>query len=293
MSPVRLYFEISLIHLVAPPLELPQKRSTLTMLGSPIVLSSPIHVPSSANRGMTSPAVSDFKGWFSNLFNWRTSSANGGILYSPDDLLITRATVTRILEGLGVVVSKGQSELRLEGGEILIGRIDNPSSDPVSGLPIKNIRFRIEFRPNAETSETQSVFPVVDEDVPYLAPSLRHNISVLNSPITPVNVAGAAVGPLSSRPARTSFLLGGRSVSHGTPLPSPALVSASAKGDVSFPPGCLCAVALVYEKGSMSTFKLLWRRLKEEYGEFGGGYPCLSPAIPNTPYVESHRGLVV
>ena len=241
---------------------------------------------------MTSPGVSDFKGWFSNLFNWRTSNGNGGILYSPDDLLVTRATVTRILEGMGVVVSKGQGDHRLESGGVLVGRIDNPITDPVSGLPMKNIRFRIEFRPNSETSETQFVTPAVDEDVPYLGASPRHNISALNSPVTPVNVAGAAAVPLSSRP-RTSFLLGGRSLSHGTPLPSPAFVSASTRGDASFPSGCLCAVALVYEKGSMSTFKLLWRRLKDVYCDVVSGYPCLSPAIPNTPYVESHRGIMV
>lgn len=205
---------------------------------------------------------------------------------------MTRATVTKLLEGMGVVVSEVRGDHRLGSGRVLIGRVDSPTTDPVSGLSMKNIRFRIELRPNSETSETQYAIAAVDEDVPYLGTAFRHNISALNSPVTPVNVAGAAAGPLSSRP-RTSFLLGGRSMSHGAPLPSPALVSAPTKGDSNFPPGCLCAVALVYEKGSMSTFKLLWRRLKDVYGDVVNGYPCLSPAIPNTPYVESHRGMVV
>ena len=234
---------------------------------------------------MASPAVSDFKGWFSNLFSWKNPNGNGGILYSPDDLPATRVAVTRILEGMGVVVSKAQGDYRLECGDILVGRIDNPGIDHVSGLPIKNIRFRIEFRPNLELLEMRRVAAAGELDVPYLESPLRHNSSALNSPVT------SAAGPLSARPM--SFLLGGRSVSHGTPLPSPALVSASMKGEPSFPPGCLCAVALVYEKGSMSTFKLLWRRLKEEYGEIEGGYPCLSPAIPNTPYVEGQRPMIV
>ena len=242
---------------------------------------------------MASPVVSDFKGWFSNLFSWKNSNGSGGILYSPDDLVATRLTVTRILEGMNVVVSKGQGDYRPEYGETLVGRIDNPGTDHVSGLPIKNIRFRIEFRPNSEPSEIRCVAATGEMDVPYLASSLRHNASTLSSPVTPANATGVATGPLSARPIRTSFLLGGRSVSHGTPLPSPALVSTSAKGEPSFPPGCLCAVALVYEKGSMSTFKLLWRRLREEYGELGGGYPCLSPAIPNTPYVEGQRAIIV
>lgn len=188
--------------------------------------------------------------------------------------------MTKILEGMGVIVSKG-SDHRPDGGEVLIGRIDNPSIDPLSGLPIKMIRFRIEFRPNLETSEKP--FLPIGENVPSVAPSVPHN--VLNSPVTPANVTG----PLSSR-HRTSFLLGGRYSSHGTPLPSPALVSTPAKENSNFPPGCLCAVALAYEKGSMSTFKLLWRRLKEEYGEIGTGYSCLSPTIPNTPYFENQRG---
>ena len=69
-------------------------------------------------------ASRDFKGWFSSLFGWRNSIGNEGILYSPDNLPATHVAVTRILEGMGVVVSKAQGDDRLEYGEILVGRTD-------------------------------------------------------------------------------------------------------------------------------------------------------------------------
>ena len=80
-----------------------------------------------------------------------------------------------------------------------------------------------------------------------------------------------------------SFLLGGRYVSRGTPLPSPALVSASMKVEPSFRPGCLCAVTL--ENVDVQAFV----EEAEEYGKLGGGYPCR----PNTPFVEAQRPMVV
>ena len=71
-------------------------------------------------------ASRDFKGWFSSLFGWRNSIGNEGILYSPDDLPATHVAVTRIFEGMGVVVFKAQGDDRVEYGEILVGRTDNP-----------------------------------------------------------------------------------------------------------------------------------------------------------------------
>jgi hypothetical protein len=39
----------------------------------------------------------------------------------------------------------------------------------------------------------------------------------------------------------------------------------------------------------MSTFRAVWRRLKDEYGDASTAYPCFSPAIPNTPLAEHQR----
>ncbi|KAJ3509555.1 hypothetical protein NLJ89_g5160 [Agrocybe chaxingu] len=260
------------------------------MLGSPIALSTPLHPPpSSANRVMASPVVGEFKGWFSNLFGWKNSSANGGILYSSDDIHRTHLHVARILEGLGIVLANHPSEAHPTSeqtqSEVLFCRVDQPTVDPASGISLKNVRFRVEFRAgySASPDPQPSAHPVggSGEDPSYLltAPPQTPNYAM-----TPTSAGPGVTG--SSRP-RGSMLLG-RSVSHGTPLPSP--MPTMAKWD--FPPGCLCAVALVHEKGSMSTFRAVWRRLKDEYGDSSTAYPCFSPAIPGTPYTESQRMVV-
>ena len=72
-----------------------QKRSTLSsMLGSPIPMSPPPSI-------LGSPAVGEFKGWFSNLFHWRIQSY---LLYSADDVVTSRNEVRQLLQALGVSV---------------------------------------------------------------------------------------------------------------------------------------------------------------------------------------------
>jgi len=171
--------------------------------------------------------------------------------------------------------------------------------DATTGVPLKNVRFRVEFKTGPGPVEPQPVMQSIMEENAYFVASLKQvssNISAANSPVTPVNPINN--GLAASRP-RTSFLLGGRSSSHGTPLPSPALLSSGfSKGvEPNFPPGCLCAMALIYEKGSITTFKHVWKKVKEEYGDLGNGaYQSLSPAVPNTPYtpyIEMHKGTTV
>ena len=58
---------------------------------------------------------------------------------------------------------------------------------------------------------------------------------------------------------------------------------------LDFPPGSQCAIVLVHEKGSMSTFRTIWRVLREEFaggvGKGAGAAGPLSPRIgPQTPY---------
>ncbi|KAF5310536.1 hypothetical protein D9619_007841 [Psilocybe cf. subviscida] len=281
-----------------PPLELPamhpSRRATFAMLGSPISLSSPVHhQPSSANRILASPVVGEFKGWFSNLFNWKHSHAHGGVLYSADDVHRTRTDVTRLLEGLGVHVSITDGSMHSAGDssgilETLSCRIDQNVVDQVTGTSLKVARFRIEFRagpgpsPPALNEPPSALLSPGTDDSQYF-----HGTSQLAVAATPTT---ASFNPQSSIPAprpRSSMLLG-RAVSHGSAgPPTPSVPSVLSKWD--FPPGCLCAVALVHEKGSMSTFRAVWRRLKEVYGDASTAYPCFSPAIPNTPYAESQR----
>ena len=172
----------------------------------------------------------------------------------------------------------------------MICRVDNPSVDATTGFPLKSVRFRVEFRTGPGPVEQQPTMQAIVEENTYFVASPKQvsNISAANSPVTPAYPVPTN-GLAASRP-RTSFLLGGRSSSHGTPLPSPALLSGFSKGEPNFPPGCSCAMALIYEKGSITTFKHVWKRVKEEYTDLGnGGYPCLSPAVPNTPYLEVHK----
>ena len=243
------------------------------MLGSPIALSSPVHPPPSG-RLLTSPVVGEFKGWFSNLFNWKNSNGQGGILYSVDNIHRTRSNVAGLLENLGITTSNSTAaEPSLaEQIEILICRLDQPCVDPATGISLKNVRFRVEFRASSGLSDPQSL----------MSPSGEEGSYILATPVVPNSSQLATPNLGSSSRPRASILLG-RTSSASSSFPSSA---GSAKWD--FPPGCLCAIALVHEKGSMSTFRAVWRKLKDEYSA-STAYPCFSPAIPNTPYTENHR----
>ncbi|KAF8882512.1 hypothetical protein CPB84DRAFT_1817135 [Gymnopilus junonius] len=275
-----------------PPLELPslngKRVTTLGMLGSPITLSSPFHPPppSSANRILASPVVGEFKGWFSNLFNWKHSNGHGGVLYSSDEIHHTRSNVARILDGLGITLATssggmGYSDL----AEILFCRLEQPRTDPATGISLKNVRFRVEFRaqpPAGSLNDPQTILsPTIEENSQYLvsSPNSSHHFSQLVTP---------TLGNASR--SRASILLGrGSSHASGTPLssPIPGPMPLQAKWDL--PPGCACVIVLVHEKGSMSTFRAVWRRLKDEYGSTTATYPCFSPAMPPTPYTENYR----
>ncbi|KAF8814699.1 Pkinase-domain-containing protein [Phlegmacium glaucopus] len=266
-----------------PPLELPllnPKRSAFAILGSPIALSSPVHQSAtSSSRILTSPVVGEFKGWFSNLFNWKPSSSQGGVLYSVDDLQQTRLNIARLLEGIGINLGHSAADhLQPELSNVLLCRIDQPTTDPVNGITLKSVRFRVEFKAGPRPPDSQIPMTHNRDDNAYFLAAPAGNPNQL--------ATGNGNAGNSSRP-RASVLLG-RSV----PLVSPVALP---KWD--FPPGCLCAIALIYEKGSMSTFRAVWRQLKAEYGDASTAYPCSSPAILNTPgpFSESHpqRGVPV
>ena len=236
------------------------------MLGSPITLSSPVqHSATSSSKILTSPVVGEFKGWFSNLFNWKSQSTRGGVLYSVDSLQQTKLDIARLLEGIGINLGLNAADnLQPELFDVLLCRIDQPTTDPVNGITLKSVRFRVEFKAAPGPSDSQLPATHNRDDNPYFLAAAG-------------NLSSANTGN-SSRP-RASVL--GRSA----PLVSPVT---PAKWD--FPPGCLCAIAFVYEKGSMSTFRAVWRLLKKEYGDASTGYSCFSPAILNTPgpFSDSH-----
>ena len=257
------------------------------MLGSPIALSSPVHnSATSSSRILTSPVVGEFKGWFSNLFNWKHSNTQGGVLYSVDDLQQTKLNIARLLEGIGINLGhSAANNLQPELSDVLLCRIDQPTTDSsVNGITLKSVRFRVEFKAGPGPSDPQLPATHNRDDNPYFlaAPAPAGNPNQ--------TATGSGNAGNSSRP-RASVLLG-RSAPLTTPLVGPV---ALAKWDL--PPGYLCAIALVYEKGSMSTFKAIWRQLKAEYGDASTVYPCFSPAILNTPgpFSDSHNqnGVIV
>ncbi|RXW21251.1 hypothetical protein EST38_g4615 [Candolleomyces aberdarensis] len=97
---------------MAPPLELMSpNHQRRNFLGSPIPqLTSPIiqNTPTSS-RIMASPVVGEFRGWFSNLFNWKPgggSVAQPSVFYSMEDGPRTRDLAFALFQSMGFVISR-------------------------------------------------------------------------------------------------------------------------------------------------------------------------------------------
>lgn len=81
---------------------------------------------------------SEFKGWFSNLFNWRAQSY---VLYSLKDLSYTRDEMARLLLQCGVIITAIEPPL----AGVLKCRLED-IHDEVTGVVLqKQVRFRVEF----------------------------------------------------------------------------------------------------------------------------------------------------
>ncbi|KAF9446682.1 Pkinase-domain-containing protein [Macrolepiota fuliginosa MF-IS2] len=247
-----------------PPLDLGQRNSSLNVLGSPINLSSPAQstpVSGGSGRLITSPVVGEFKGWFTNLFNWKSSGQ--GMFYTVHGIPRTRMDIGRILESFGINVDgTGPTVADIEQSDMLRCRLDLVTTDSLTGTTWKPTRFRVEFSAGqlySPLSPKENVFP---------------NNSVSATPAT------------APRARVTSFM--GKATISSTPLPSPGPLAS-----VHLPPGYTCAVIMVYEKGSMTTFKAVWRRLKELFGDSPTAQSCFSPAMPTTPFADNHQRLAL
>ncbi|KAL4263632.1 Protein kinase domain-containing protein [Pleurotus pulmonarius] len=250
-----------------------QKKMVDSCLESPIILSAPLQNSSEeihlndrrtskdarANRmsahghptrlmTVTSPVVGEFKGWFSNLFNWKTGhphgrsldyfgNANGGAeaLFSSLDVVPTRVELERYLEDeLGVYVdgmsnkaggisSQGparvQSSADPDSWRVLRCKVEEGSARS-KALGLKPVRFRVEF------SSLRGNRPLSDE----------HRSSLLSPDL------------LGTPKARMSSQSGSDFLSEST--------SASTH---------LTVMVLVQEKGSGSSFSAIWRLLRERY----------------------------
>ncbi|KAJ7754441.1 hypothetical protein B0H16DRAFT_1316504 [Mycena metata] len=239
------------------------KRSTISLLASPIILSSATnHHTADANANpatsrITSPVVGEFKGWFSNLFSWKGNhpSPGTGVIYSPDGLEKTRREVGLLFERLGIVVEgsgfsfaegMGSAEDDFTAGMALRCKVEEASAEG-GQMVLKPVKFRVEF----------SAAPA--------ARVLTLN-ALLAAPLDP---------PLKNRAS--------------------VLMNRTTSGGSAFPPGCQAAIVLVHEKGSASTFKGVWKKLKEAYAVGAGGYvyPTMSPAMGTTPFMEQPQRFAI
>ncbi|GJE85232.1 serine/threonine-protein kinase [Phanerochaete sordida] len=179
-----------------------QKRGTFTsMLGSPVPMSPP---PSTL---LGSPAVGEFKGWFSNLFHWKAQSY---LLYSTDDVVTSRNEVRQLLQSLGISVLED-----FQWG-ILKCRADDVYEH--GSLVQKATRFRVEV----------------------------HNAA------TYVHGAGPATPRLAHHPVAHNAM-------------SPQMSAPRSRTQLERPHGYDTVIALALEKGSVTTFKAVYQRVKADW----------------------------
>ncbi|KAG9313507.1 hypothetical protein JVU11DRAFT_5833 [Chiua virens] len=208
-----------------PPLDL--HGTTLNVkrpaVGSPTQMTSP---------SILSSPVGEFKGWFSNLFNWRVHTY---VLCSTNILAATRTETIRILEQMGVTVALEDPEGMQShghpgaGGAMAMLRCKtNEVVDGATGAVVqKHVRFRVEF----SVGSTQAGG--------FVAPTMT------GSNMLGTQMAG---GPMSPTAVSSSLM-----------SPRHAL------GKQALAAGYTCAIMLVQEKGSLSTFRAVCRWLREEW----------------------------
>lgn len=232
--------------------------------------------PSAYYSRMSSPAVGEVKGWFSNLFNWKAHHSNGqgGILYSADDVFRTRIDVGRQLEALGVNVDgNGYGAENTNHPNYLAAlkcKVDDLNPDAITNMHLKPVKFRVEFA--CPTHSPRAIF----------SPTLNmHHLTSPNPNIPLIDTPNPSINPKSV----TNIF----ATRHGVPNLSP-----NPSSGIAFPPGSASAIILVHEKGSASTFRIVWRRLKDVYGSIeSAAYPVLSPTMASSPMVEQPQRFAI
>ena len=133
-------------------------------------------------------------------------------------------------------------------------RVDEPSGELAN---LKAVRFRIWLSPVASTTNSPQQL-----DSPLMTPTFL------------------AAPPLTR--GRASTLMA--KSPYTSPLPSPTF-------HLPAPSGYSTAIALVQDKGSATTFRAIWRKLREVYVDAGtsSGGECFSPPIVSTPTVDTSR----
>lgn len=182
------------------------KRATFSTIGSPTPMSPPSLL-------LGSPAVGEFKGWFSNLFHWKVQSF---LLYSVDDVTATRNEIIRLFDTLGIVILEDHQ------WGVLKCRVED-AYDGNSQVQ-KHMRFRVEI------SSTSSY-------IQQCTPRLPQN------PMSP------PMNPVASIRSRSHF-----ERIHGFET----------------------VAALILEKGSLTTFKNVYQRVKSDWSLDGAQSPIIT-----------------
>lgn len=95
-----------------------------------------------------STAGSEFKGWFTNLFNWKGQSY---ALYSYEDIATTREATTMALSHAGVTILTSETNL-------VKCRLDEVYDQVTAAVIQKQVRFRVEFGPCTTQAHTNTHF---------------------------------------------------------------------------------------------------------------------------------------
>ncbi|KAL0960027.1 hypothetical protein HGRIS_011675 [Hohenbuehelia grisea] len=264
-------------------------------------------------KGVSSPVVGEFKGWFSNLFHWKghatpvqagitgspidyfgihggkggglTLSNGGSVLYAHADVAKTRVDVLRILSGLGAIVEVDSVEhahahARASPQPFAYGSANSGVTtlkcrvgDSQPGM--KSMRFRVEL---------SAVSPYLHSPHPQL-----HNSDERRTP-PPLLSPESAMSPLlQSAPPSQS-----RPRSGSTPSDSSSSGSSEDAADSSYfdltSVQCRTAIVLVQEKGSTTTFKTIWRVMRDEIGKVYGPPGILTPNLTQKCMASQQSG---
>ena len=126
-----------------------------------------------------STAGSEFKGWFTNLFNWKGQSY---ALYSFQDVATTREEMTKALAYAGVIILTSETNL-------VKCRLDEAYDDITGAVVQKQVRFRVEFGP----CTTQSHFSTHSGGGDTLAVSPTPKLltpRLMSTPMSPIPSSG-------------------------------------------------------------------------------------------------------
>lgn len=221
-----------------PPLDL--QPNTLNAKRS--VVSSPIQPASPGMPSILSSPVGEFKGWFSNLFNWR---AHTYVLCSTNNVAATRTETVRILEQLGItIVLEDPDNMQPHGGgtaAVLRCRTNEVVDGATGAIVQKHVRFRVEFSVGS-TQVGGFITPTV---------ATGSNTSTGAGTSVSAGVGTQVVGALTSPT--------------GTSMSTSMSPRHAALGKQATAVGYACAIVLVQEKGSLSTFRAVCRWLREEW----------------------------